>query len=102
MIDGGNNGDTVYVRADNVRISGFKIINWKAETCTHRIDIRGDVADLGAEGTTADIVNVPNATGEGTMSWDAYNFPAFWHDLNNGVSSETLYTTESSINLVNR
>jgi len=52
-----------------------------------KIAIRGEVVDCAAG-------HVPNATGDGTASWNAYNFAAFWYDLDDGLWSEVLYTTE--------
>jgi|GEM_PF-1766521 len=69
IIDGGNNGDAVYVNANNVQISGFKIINGKAETDTSKI--RGEVAS-------------------GSFEWTPDNFGGFWYDLDEDMGNETL------------
>ena len=65
-----------------------------------KIEIRGEVVDLGN-----DSFNVPSGSttsGFGTANWTAYNFAAFWYDLDEGQQGETLYTTETVANLRNR
>ncbi|MHC1571836.1 MAG: S-layer protein domain-containing protein, partial [Methanosarcinales archaeon] len=54
-----------------------------------KVEIRGEVFD---EETN----HVPNATGKGVVSWNAFNFAGFWYDLEEGNMSEELVIMNSS------
>jgi S-layer protein (TIGR01567 family) len=92
-------GDMKFKIADSDSIRFYPMVE---RTAPGVYEIRGDVVDCGAYCTAP--LHIPNSTlvsGE-TAGWDAYNFPGFWYDLDDGNLSEVLYTTESAWNLNNR
>jgi S-layer protein (TIGR01567 family) len=71
VIDAGNKGDAVYVKANNVQISGFKIINGKSLYPASDVEVRGEVAN-------------------GSFTWTPDNFGGFWYDIDEDTGNETL------------
>ncbi|PHP45538.1 hypothetical protein B6V01_003570, partial [Methanosarcinales archaeon ex4572_44] len=53
------------------------------------VEIRGEPLDLAT-------YHVPDATGKGVASWNAYNFAGFWYDLEEGNMSEELVLLDGS------
>ena len=70
IIDGGSIGDAVHIRAKNVRVSGFKIINGKS-MLYKPVEIRGEAAG-------------------GSATWTEQNFGGFYHDIDSSAGNETL------------
>ncbi len=70
IIDGGYEGDAVHIKANNVRLSGFKIINGRSRLYSATI-IRG-------------------AAAVSSFTWTPENFGGFFYDIENGAGNETL------------
>ncbi len=70
IIDGGYEGDAVHIKANNVRVSGFKIINGRS---------RLDRATM-----------IWGAAAIGSSTWTPENFGGFFYDIENAAGNETL------------
>ncbi len=70
VIDGGYNGDAVSIKADNVRVSGFNIINTRYKMSPY-YEIRGETA-------------------RGNYTWTPENFGGLFYDIDRDAGSEKL------------